>query len=117
MDDLADKIGDFLKDPNALEQIMELGSMLGIGSDETKGESDKKGSDQADTSAFPDDIMGTILKLMPILMSMNKEDENTRLLNALRPFLKEEKRKKVDEAIKMMQMFKLLPLLKSQGIF
>ena len=117
MDDLADKIGDFLKDPNALEQIMGLGSMLGIGSDENKSESDEKGSNQTDNPGFPDDIMGTILKLMPILMSMNQEDENTRLLNALRPFLKEEKRKKIDEAIKMMQMFKLLPLLKSQGIF
>lgn len=117
MDDLADKIGDFLKDPNALEQIMSLGSMFGIGSDEAKAESDEKSSDQSDAQVFPEDIMGTILKLMPILMSMNKEDENTRLLNALRPFLKEEKRKKVDEAIKMMQMFKLLPLLKSQGIF
>ena len=117
MDDIADKIGDFLKDPNALEQLMGLGSMLGIGSDGDKDETNEKDSDQTDNSGFPDDMMGTILKLMPILMSMNKEDENTRLLNALRPFLKEEKRKKLDEAIKMMQMFKLLPLLKSQGIF
>ena len=42
MDDIADKIGDFLKDPNALEQIMELGSMLGIGSDENNSESKEK---------------------------------------------------------------------------
>ena len=117
MDDIADKIGDFLKDPNALEQIMELGSMLGIGSDENNSESKEKDSENSNSQVFPEDMMGTILKIMPILMSMNKEDENTRLLNALRPFLKEEKKKKLDKAIKMMQMFKLLPLLKSQGIF
>lgn len=116
MDDLADKIGEFLKDPDALEQIMGLGSMLGIGPDANKSESNEKDSGQTDNPDFPDDIMGTILKLMPILTSMNKEDNNTRLLNALRPFLKEEKRKKIDEAIKIMQILKILPLLKNQGI-
>ena len=66
---------------------------------------------------FSDGTLDAILKLMPILASINQEDEKTRLLNALRPFLKEERRKKLDEAIKMMQLFKLLPLIKSQGIF
>lgn len=116
MDDLADKIGEFLKNPDALEQLMGLGNMLGIGSDADKSESNEKGSDKDNNPDFPDDIISTILKLMPILTSINKEDDNTRLLNALRPFLKAEKRNKIDEAIKIMQMLKILPLLKNQGI-
>ena len=116
MDDIADKIGEFLKDPNALEQIMGFGNMLGIGLDSEEKSSKNDASNKADNPGITDDMMGTILKLMPILASMNQEDEKTRLLRALKPFLKEERRKKLDEAIKAMQLLKLLPLLKSQGI-
>lgn len=66
---------------------------------------------------MPDDTMQTIMKIMPLLSSINQEDESTALLRALRPLLGKSRQKKLDEAIKIMQMMKILPLLKSRGIF
>ena len=47
----------------------------------------------------------------------NVIDKNTKFLGALRPLLSEKRQKKLDESMKMMQMMKVLPLLKDQGIF
>ena len=62
------------------------------------------------------EMLNTIMKIAPLLRTMNQEDDNTRLLHALRPLLKSERQKKLDEAIKIMKMLKFLPLLKKQGI-
>ena len=62
------------------------------------------------------EMLNTIMKIAPLLGSINQEDDNTRLLHALRPLLKSERQKKLDEAIKIMRMLKFLPLLKEQGI-
>lgn len=62
------------------------------------------------------EMLNTIMKIAPLLRTMNQEDDNTRLLHALRPLLKSERQKKLDEAIKIMKMLKFLPLLKEQGI-
>ena len=47
---------------------------------------------------------------------MNQEDDATRLLRALRPLLSQARQKKVDEALKILQMLRLLPLLKESGV-
>lgn len=62
-------------------------------------------------------MLQTLMKLAPLLSSFKQEDDNTRLLHALRPLLKEPRRKKLDDAIRMMQMLRVIPLLKNQGIF
>ena len=61
-------------------------------------------------------MLNTFMKISPLLGSRYQEDDNTRLLHALRPLLKSERQKKLDEAIKIMRMLKFLPLLKEQGI-
>ncbi len=62
------------------------------------------------------EMMQAMIKLLPLLNSFQQEDDNTRLLHALRPLLGGERKKKLDEAVKIMQMLRLLPLLKNQGI-
>ena len=54
---------------------------------------------------------------MPLLGQAGREDDSTRLLRALRPLLGPERQKKVDEAMKILQMMRLLPLLKESGVF
>lgn len=58
-----------------------------------------------------------LIKLMSLFGSMNQQDDNERFLLALKPLLGEEKRRKVDTAVKMMKLFALLPLLKESGLF
>ena len=73
------------------------------------------GNNQGTSSVSPE-MLGALMKIAPLLGTVNQEDDNTRLLHALRPLLKSERQKKLDEAIKIMRMLKFLPLLKEQGI-
>lgn len=63
------------------------------------------------------EMLTTVTKLAPLLGQVNQEDDATRLLRALRPLLKPNRQKKVDEAVKILQMMRLLPLLKESGVF
>ena len=46
-----------------------------------------------------------------IMGTMNKTDSRTRLIEALKPLLSENRRRKADEAMQMMKLFELLPML------
>lgn len=50
-------------------------------------------------------------KLSAIMGAMNKTDSRTRLIEALKPLLSEKRRRKADEAMQMMKLFELLPLI------
>ena len=63
------------------------------------------------------EMLGMVTKLAPLMSRVNQEDDSTRLLQALRPLLSGERQKKVDEAMKILQMMRLLPLLKESGLF
>ncbi|MCM1054931.1 MAG: hypothetical protein NC394_05330 [Bacteroides sp.] len=82
---------------------------------------DKKEPDKSHDDG-QDDIFGgidieAIMKLGEIMSSMNSgNDKNTQLLLALKPHLRQENRKKVDSALRLMKIINLLPLLKESGI-
>lgn len=63
-------------------------------------------------AACPD--LSAIAKMAPLMAGLNKEDENTALLKALRPYLHGDREKRLDDAIQMMKMMKLLPLLQGK---
>ena len=52
--------------------------------------------------------------MAPLIAGLNKEDENTALLKALRPYLHGDREERLDDAIQMMKMMKLLPLLQGK---
>lgn len=60
--------------------------------------------------------MATIASVMGKL-GQSRDDERTRFIAALRPLLSEKRRHRADEALKMMQLFEILPLLKDSGLF
>ena len=72
-------------------------------------------------SGDEEDIFGgidieAIMKLGELLSNMNKPDKNTQLLLALKPHLRPENRSKVDNALKLMKIINIIPLLKDSGI-
>lgn len=69
---------------------------------------DEKGSDTPDGADAQ--TMGKIMSLMGSFNSFG--DERTALIRSLKPFLSEERRKKADEAARMLKMLELLPALK-----
>ena len=49
--------------------------------------------------------------------SMKQDDDTTRLLDAMRPFLSEERQIKLDKAKRLIRVMKLMPLLKDLPLF
>ncbi len=57
-----------------------------------------------------------LLTVMSLFESMNRQDDNEKLLLALKPLLREENQTKIDTAVKFMKLFALLPLLRDSGM-
>ena len=114
MADIQDKINEILSNPEALRQVQSLGEQLGLSGNapEKPQPPEKKNED-----FMNDDIAKSLIKILPAVKSIGCEDDTTRLLNALRPFLSCEKQEKLDKAEKMLKLFKILPLLKDINIF
>ena len=66
--------------------------------------------------AMPDfsELLGNvqlISKITSVMGAMNKKDDRTRLIEALKPLLSEKRRRKADEAMQMMKLMDLLPII------
>ena len=61
--------------------------------------------------------LNAMLKLQQAMSSMQSSRSNVDLLLSLKPRLSDKKNKKVDDAIKFMQLIPFFPLLKETGIF
>lgn len=108
MDDLNEKLSGILSDPQAMKEIAQLASQLGVDTSGLHNEPQKK----------PESDMTSMMSgLMPLMGSLRQEDDTTRLLSAIRPFLSEERREKLDKAQKLLKMMKLLPLLREMNLF
>lgn len=123
MDELTEKLMGLLASKENVEKIKNLSGLLSEGKEGQEDQS-KEPKDPAESkeSLTPHDtasveMLQTIMKLVPLLSTASREDENTRLLQALRPHLSEHRQAKLDKSIKMLQMLKFLPVLKSQGLF
>ncbi len=102
-------------------QIQNLIGMLTGGE---KADTEPQASDQSSSSGSQSDLFSgpgdieTIMKIQSILgiMSNNKNDANTAFLNSLKPFLKKERQKKLEQATKLMSVAKVIKLFKDSGI-
>ena len=61
--------------------------------------------------------VGTLLKLQQAMANVQQNRANIDLLLALKPRLSEARTKKVDDAIRIMQVIQFLPMLKETGLF
>lgn len=60
---------------------------------------------------------GMLQKIMQAMQLFSQENPKVELLRALRPLLSEKRAKKVDDAIRIMQLMQALPMLKESGLF
>ncbi len=127
MDDLNDKITRLLSDPNSMAKIQGMMAALGGGDAHTPPEatpSPPPAPTPSPPSTPPPSLsldglpdLGMLTKLAPLMGAFSKEDDDTRLLQALRPYLHGEREQRLDDTMKMLRLTKLLPLLQEQGIF
>lgn len=120
MDDIASKLHDILNDPESMEKLKNMASMLGVSAQPPAGHSTEPSGAQEPPPPPPAadiDAIKMAAKFAPIISNFKKEDNSTRLLRALRPFLSDERQTRLDESIKLMQFMRILPLIKKSGIF
>ena len=141
--DLSQILSELLNSPDGMQKLQNAATSLGIAAPEPVPEPPAAGG--LDLSAILGALGGTttpggngapppremlpdsggglaelgdlsmITKLMPLMSDFKKEDENTRLLHALRPYLQEPRRERLEQAVKILRLLKLLPLLKDSG--
>lgn len=114
MDDLQSKLAGILNDPESMERVRQMAENL--------FSSEEKESVDNETTTKPSSDMpsGDEIKMIMTLMSKFKgqsDDERTHLLSALKPYLSEKRQKKTDNAIKILKLLEILPLLKDSGLF
>lgn len=110
MSELQDTIQQIMNNPEAMRQVQSLGEQLGLNQ-----------APSAPASAPPKETPGSEMlsafsKLAP-LMRAPQNDETAALLNALRPFLSEEKRERLNHAQRLIGLMRVIPLLKDSGLF
>lgn len=111
MEDINEKLSKLLSDPNSMAKIQSAMAALST-ADSPATNTDSPGATTPSPSlldSIPD--LSMLSKLAPLMGAFNKEDDDTRLLQALRPYLSGEREQKLDETMKLLKLAKLLPLL------
>ena len=123
MDAMADKIGAILRDPESVAQLQSLASMLGVNAPDTAPAAESAAAapsappaPAAGAAAIPPEMMQGMLKLAHVLRDLHRETPDTGLLRALRPLLSAPRQKKLDDAIRIVQLLNILPELQASGV-
>ncbi|MBR3778612.1 MAG: hypothetical protein IKL13_02670 [Clostridia bacterium] len=117
MEDLSEKLTQLLSSPEGMSKIQSAMAALG----------GMMGGDEPAPAAAPDPPppsapqMGgidtaAITRILPLLGQMNQENEDTRLLAALRPYLHGQRAQRLEESLRLLRLMKLLPLLQEGGV-
>ena len=113
MDDLNAKLSGILNDPAAMQEIAALASQLGVNAPGVHKEPEAPPQPQDNGP----DTLSMMRTMMPLMGSLRADDDTTRLLDAIRPFLSEERREKLDKAKKLIRIMCLMPMLRELDIF
>lgn len=118
MSEFEEKLNAILSNPDAMAQVMGLAQSLSgngvFGADEKSEQPKKQSSDSSSTTGGLGDLFSQldpnlIQRLLPLLgeLGHNSNDERMQLLYALRPFLKPERRDKVERAAKAAKLIRV----------
>ena len=116
MSELEDRLTSLLSDPDAMAQITALAQSLSGGNGGNAQEDGKEpvrttGNDFSDLlSQFTGNFDPALLsRLLPVLLQANRSEsvQTQAFLAALKPFLREERRAKVDRAAQLAKMIRL----------
>ncbi len=121
MADIAETLQELLSSPDGMQKLQgaagQLQSILGEGD---AGDLLSKLMGEAKPALAPTPPAGgmdlsLLARAAPLLQAMQAEDDSTKLLRALRPYLQENLQKRLDEAIEIMKWLRLLMMFKDQG--
>lgn len=114
MGEFEEKLNSILGDQQAMGQIMALAQSLGKQSSSDQEEKDTAPESAEDAPPDLSQLMGNLdPKMVQLGMRLMREyqqddGQNTALLQALRPYLREERRGRLDKAVQIAKMSRLL---------
>lgn len=114
MGEFEEKLNSILGDQQAMGQIMALAQSLGKQSSSDQEEKDTAPEPAEDAPPDLSQLMGNLdPKMVQLGMRLMREyqqddGQNTALLQALRPYLREERRGRLDKAVQIAKMSRLL---------
>ena len=112
MEDMSKKIQEILNDEESMRQINELAQMFSSSEEGGESEESNGGTDDAGGLNFDP----SKLLMLQSIMSGANGGKNTELLLALKPLLKDERRAKVDKAVKILKLIAAVEMLKESGM-
>ena len=119
MDDINKAISDILGSEEGRKNLQSVASMLGMELPQNIVPAAPNPPQQQQQQQQQSGLAGldpqAIMKISQLMQRMNSDDDNTRLLKALRPHIHNQK--KLDEAIRILQLLSLLPALRESGMF
>ena len=122
MDDLQERIESVLNDPQQMQEILSLARSLGVELPDAGAEPAEKARPEAEMPPTPPSLpqgLGGVMtqpvaELLKEAGKLEKKQEN--LLNALKPFLKPNRREKIDRAMQVARLSHLAGYaLRSRG--
>lgn len=118
MEDLASKLSEILESPEGMDRVRSLAGALLGGSDDHDEKADKKDDPLGGLlSGVSPKELNALVRVSKALKS-SQHDDRSRLLLALRPHLHSEERKnRVDQAVNILRLISILPVIKEQGLF
>lgn len=117
MDDISAKISELLGTQEGIKQITDMAQQLGIDPSQLDGilggeVPPKKEKPQQDV--FDGINVETLLKVQKLMSKMNSNNNDTALLDALKPYMSAERSRKIDDAKRIMNLMQIIPLINSE---
>ena len=117
MDDISAQLNKILSDPQSMAQIQTIMNGLGVTTGDNQSQTTSQNNAQTNQQSDSNlDMMSIMTKVAPLLSTIKQDDNSAKLLSALKPMLSEKRQEKITQAIRILQLMKLMPLLKDSGI-
>lgn len=111
--DAMDSINDIISSLSAqdIENLKAAAENI-FGNGDGRGKSDN--AEKLDSMPDLSSVLGDarmMAKISALMGMMNKRDSRAELIGALKPLLSEKRRKRADDAIQMLKLFEILPMM------
>ena len=115
MENIGELLGSVLSDPDSMAKLKETAHQLGIETSELSSGSEEHGTVTQNASENLSGLTPAINKLAPLLGKLKEEDDMTRLIHALKPYLSGARLKRAEEADRIVSIMRVIPLLRQSG--
>ncbi len=127
LNELSAMVAPLLNDPQAMDNLRKAAEQMGLGGflpdspsaeDAGDNEGESRGTQRNKQPQCGDaqpDMLSMLTKLAPMI-SADRDDDAARLLSALRPFLSQQRARKLDEAERLLSIGRVLSIIKESKL-